>query len=128
MSESYKGISKLDSFSNGQYPVWKRLVLGFFAEHAKLTYAVLTAATDAEIAAMSEADRDAVRATLANNLAARTKHLAIAGADVLKFLGPSMTQLHVRTVSGRDIWDALASEYAEWQDTQAPVLHLELLR
>lgn len=107
MSDCFKGIQKLNDFGSGQFPVWRRLTLAHFAQHAPKTYAVLTASR-ADVVDFPE------------------DQLLIAGADVLKFLGPALTQLHVRTDSGRAIWDALALEYAEWQCTQAPVLHQRL--
>ena len=94
MSDSYKGIQKLNDFGSGQFLVWCRLTLAYFSQHAPRTYGVLTAKTESDVAALSE------------------DQLVVAGADVLKFLGPALTQLHVRTDSGRAIWDALAQEYA----------------
>lgn len=126
MSDSYKGISKLDDFSNGKYLVWKRLVLGHFSEHAKKTYSVVTALTTEDIALLSVTAAVVANACLETTAPERKLHDSVAGSDILKFLGPNMTQLHVRTESGAKIWLDLALEYAAWQSTQAPLFMLQL--
>ena len=126
MADSYKGIAKLNTFVGGQYPPWKRLTLGYFNQHCPRTFTVLTTPSDDEIAAMPAAEAVAARAAAAATAAERAKHDGIAGADVLKFLGPEMTRLHVRTESGKQIWDDIARDFRDWTATQAPVLQQQL--
>ena len=100
MSDSYKGIWKLDDFSNGKYLVCKRSVVGHFSEHATKTYSVVTALTTEDIALLSVASAVVANACLETTAPEHKLHNSVAGSDSLKLLGPNMTQLHVGTESG----------------------------
>jgi hypothetical protein len=125
MSDSYKGIIKLDNYDGGQFPSWKRLVLGYFSSQAPKSYAVITTPSDDEIAQMPPVQALAARVVANATASERARHDEIAGADILRFLGPEMNRLHVRTKSGKEMWLNIVSGFEEWRATQAPALQRE---